>query len=131
MLPGRGVGVAGVGVASLGRVADEDTKIEGAATEPRTVTDVGATCGETGGAGAGAPGTALTSVPSVGVETTGVPADEDRGGGLDMTEVVGLGTGVATAGAGVVVPCAVAVAVADGGRVGALVGCCAVPLVVG
>ena len=44
-LPGRGVGVA-----PLGGVADEDTKIEGAATDPRTVTAVGATCGEAGGA---------------------------------------------------------------------------------
>jgi hypothetical protein len=124
--------VAGIGVAPLGGVADEGTKIEGAATEPRTVTDVGVTCGEAGGADDGAPGTALTSEPSVGGETTGVPADEDRGGGLDMTEVVGLGAGVATAaGAGVLVPCAVAVAVADGSCVGALAGCCAVPLVEG
>jgi hypothetical protein len=130
-LPGRGVGVTGVGVAPLGRVADVGTKIEGAATEPRTVTDVGVTCGEAGGADDGTPGTTLTAEPSVGVEATGMPADEDRGGGLDVTEVVGLGAGVATADAGVVVPCAVAVAVAGGGRVGALVGCCAVPLVEG
>jgi hypothetical protein len=128
-LPGRGVGVAGV--APLGRVADGDTKIEGAATEPRTVTDVGATCGEAGGADDGAPGTALTAEPPVGVEATGVPSDEDRGGGLDVTEAVGLGAGVGTADAGVVVPCAVAVAVAGGGCGGALVGCCAAPLVEG
>jgi hypothetical protein len=117
-LPGRGVGVA-----PLGELAGEGTKIEGAATEPRTVADVGAS--------EGAPGTALTSVPSGGVETTGPSADEDRGGGRDMPEVVGLGAGVATAGAGVVVPCAGAGAVAAGGCGGAPVGCCAVPLVEG
>ena len=117
-LPGRGVGVAGVGVAPLGRVADEGTKIEGAATEPRTVMDVGATCGEAGGADDGTPGTALTAEPSVVVGATGGPADGDRGGGLDVTEVVGLGAGVA-------------MAVTGGGWVGALVGCRAVPLVGG
>ena len=92
--------------------------MEGAATEPRTVTDVGATCGEAGGADDGTPGTALTVEPSVVVGATGVPADEDRGGGLDVTEVVGLGAGVA-------------MAVTGGGCVGALVGCRAVPLVEG